>query len=63
MAILAMASSLKLKVTAEGSETEQETAFLRFNHCDQVQGFFFSRPLTAQACTEFLREHFKRDKT
>ncbi|MGQ3890906.1 EAL domain-containing protein [Legionella sp. CNM-4043-24] len=61
LAIIGMASSLKLKVAADGAETENEMTFLRFNRCDQVQGFYLCNPLTAEACTEFLHE-YKRSK-
>ncbi|MEO8305367.1 MAG: EAL domain-containing protein [Betaproteobacteria bacterium] len=44
-AIVAMARSLNLKVTAEGVETEEQAAFLRSLDCDQAQGFHFGRPM------------------
>ncbi|MBL8516813.1 MAG: PAS domain S-box protein [Betaproteobacteria bacterium] len=46
-AIVAMARSLKLSVVAEGVETEQQQLTLRELGCDQGQGFYFSKPLTA----------------
>jgi diguanylate cyclase (GGDEF)-like protein len=46
-AIVAMARSLNLKVTAEGVETEEQAAFLRSLTCDQAQGFHFGRPMPA----------------
>lgn len=45
LAIISMAHSLKLEVIAEGVETEAQLSYLRRNRCDQIQGFFFSRPL------------------
>jgi|GEM_PF-186466 len=57
LAIIGMASSLKLKVTAEGAETENEMTFLRFNRCDQVQGFYLCHPLSPEECTRFLWAH------
>jgi diguanylate cyclase (GGDEF)-like protein/PAS domain S-box-containing protein len=42
-AIIAMAHSFGLKVTAEGIETEAELAFLETEGCDEVQGFYFSK--------------------
>lgn len=44
-AIIAMAHSLKLRVLAEGVETEEQLAFLRAHGCEVLQGFLFSRPL------------------
>jgi diguanylate cyclase (GGDEF)-like protein/PAS domain S-box-containing protein len=52
--IITMAHSLQLKVVAEGVETVEQLDFLRAQHCDEIQGFWFSRPLTADACLEFL---------
>ena len=46
--IIQMAHQLKLKVVAEGVETEAELEFLKENKCDEVQGFLFSRPLSAK---------------
>jgi diguanylate cyclase len=57
LAIINLASSMKLKVTAEGMETQNELAFLRFNRCDEVQGYFFSKPLTAEDATKLLQEN------
>ena len=46
-AIITLAHSLKMKVIAEGVETEAQLAFLRREGCDQYQGYYFSRPLPA----------------
>src|SRR5450830_581928 len=53
-AIISLAHSLRLKVIAEGVETPQQLAFLRQHDCDQMQGYLFSRPLTAPAFEELL---------
>ena len=44
-ALIEIAHQLKLKVIAEGVETEEELAFLSQNSCDSIQGYFFSPPL------------------
>ena len=54
-AIVAMAQSLKLKVTAEGVETEEQLAFLRTLECDELQGYLFSRPLATADLTKLLQ--------
>jgi EAL domain-containing protein (putative c-di-GMP-specific phosphodiesterase class I) len=42
-----MAHSLKLRVIAEGVETDDQLDYLRHSDCDEIQGFLFSQPLTA----------------
>ncbi|MBI5919396.1 MAG: EAL domain-containing protein [Nitrosomonadales bacterium] len=53
-AIISMAHNLGLKVVAEGVETAQHVEFLRRFLCDEMQGYFFSRPLPTEAFTELL---------
>jgi diguanylate cyclase (GGDEF)-like protein len=55
-AIISMAHSLRLKVVAEGVETEEQLAFLQRDRCDQMQGYYFSRPLPVEAFTQLLQE-------
>jgi EAL domain-containing protein (putative c-di-GMP-specific phosphodiesterase class I) len=45
LAIIQMGHSLDLVVIAEGVETKAQLAYLRRHKCDQVQGYYFSRPL------------------
>jgi EAL domain-containing protein (putative c-di-GMP-specific phosphodiesterase class I) len=53
-AIIGMGRNLGLRVIAEGVETAEETAFLKANDCDEGQGYFFSRPATAQQFVKML---------
>lgn len=46
-AVIGMAHNLKLKVIAQGVETEGQLAMLMANQCDEIQGYFFSHPLPA----------------
>jgi len=52
--IIAMAHNLGLKVIAEGVETQAQFDYLRDHGCDQIQGFFFSKPLPAEQLEEKL---------
>jgi EAL domain-containing protein (putative c-di-GMP-specific phosphodiesterase class I) len=56
-AIIAMGNSLKLNVIAEGVETQAQYDFLKENHCDQVQGFLFCRPLPPAELVELLKKN------
>jgi diguanylate cyclase (GGDEF)-like protein/PAS domain S-box-containing protein len=53
--IISMAKSLNLKVIAEGVETEQQMSFLRAHQCDEIQGYYFSKPLPADELADKLR--------
>ncbi len=46
-AVISLAHNLNMKVIAEGVETTGQLAFLRSSNCDEVQGFHFSRPVSA----------------
>jgi len=54
-AIISMGRSLNLTVVAEGVETGQERDFLQAHHCDEAQGYFFSRPLGAEEFANQLK--------
>jgi len=55
--IIAMAKALDLTTVAEGVETAAQLASLKNMGCDQIQGYFFSRPLSADDFTAFYRAH------
>ena len=52
--IISLAQGLRLKVIAEGVETEQQAQLLRLLRCDQVQGYLFSRPVPAETLETLL---------
>jgi len=56
LAIIGLAHSLKLKVVAEGVETEGQLRFLRAHNCDEMQGYYFAWPMSVSDCTQALRE-------
>jgi diguanylate cyclase (GGDEF)-like protein/PAS domain S-box-containing protein len=54
-AIISMAKSLNLKVIAEGVEDEAQMSFLRARQCDEIQGYYFSKPLAPEEAADKLR--------
>jgi diguanylate cyclase (GGDEF)-like protein/PAS domain S-box-containing protein len=54
-AIISMAKSLNLKVIAEGVEDEAQMSFLRAHQCDEIQGYYFSKPLGVDRVGDKLR--------
>ncbi len=55
-AIIAMAEGMSLRVIAEGVETTGQADFLRGKKCQEVQGYLYSRPLSAQQADLFLQQ-------
>lgn len=53
-AVISLAHSLRLKVCAEGVETEEHANLLRLIRCDEMQGYLFSRPLSAEKIVPLL---------
>jgi diguanylate cyclase (GGDEF)-like protein len=56
-AIIALGHSLGLKVIAEGVETAEILAYLHAEQCDEIQGYFISRPLVAKEFVEFVAQY------
>ncbi|MDX9827468.1 MAG: EAL domain-containing protein [Spirochaetia bacterium] len=56
-AIITMGKTLKLTVVAEGVETAEEMNFLKENSCDEMQGYYFSKPVSPDDFAHLLREH------
>ncbi len=56
-AIISMAKSLNLKVIAEGVEDEAQMSFLRAHDCDEIQGYYFSKPLMVDKAADKLRSY------
>src|SRR6185295_11168900 len=57
MAIVTLAHNLRLKVIAEGVETEEQLRLLHLLRCDEIQGGLFSKPLPADALESLLDSH------
>ena len=55
-AVISLARSLQLEVTAEGVENAAQCEFMRRHTCDEIQGFYFSQPVNADAVAAMLRE-------
>jgi len=60
MSVISLGHKLNLKVIAEGVETEQQCAFLRDNECDEMQGYLFSRPVTADEIEDMVEQYVAR---
>jgi diguanylate cyclase (GGDEF)-like protein len=54
-AMISMGRSLKLRVVAEGVETQEELAFLQAHQCDEAQGYYFSRPVPPDQFATLLK--------
>jgi len=55
-AIIALAHGLKLGVVAEGAETAAQMDFLRAHRCDEVQGYYFAKPMPAHEFDDWMRK-------
>lgn len=61
--MISLAHSLRLKVVAEGVETEAQANMLRRLGCDELQGYLISRPLPRDQMTEFLSKSTPRKRS
>jgi EAL domain-containing protein (putative c-di-GMP-specific phosphodiesterase class I) len=55
-AIIAMGKSLNLRVVAEGVENNDQVTFLRQHACDEMQGYYFSKPITKNEFAQILQD-------
>jgi len=53
--IILLARTFNAYVTAEGVETKEQADFLKSINCDEIQGYYYSKPLSAEALEEFLK--------
>jgi diguanylate cyclase (GGDEF)-like protein len=60
--IISLAHSFKLKVTAEGVDSEEQLQLLKLLKCDEIQGFLISKPLPLQGLTDLLRGRWKQQQ-
>ena len=56
-AIIAMGKTLSLTVVAEGVETVEQMNFLKEHSCDEMQGYYFSKPIVPEQFADLLRKH------
>lgn len=56
-AIIALAHGLGMRVVAEGVETREQLQYLRMLDCEEIQGYFFAKPMTAMELVPFLTRH------
>jgi len=55
-AIIALANTFGLSITAEGVETHDQLSFLQEEGCHEIQGYYYSKPLTLSALKEFITQ-------
>jgi diguanylate cyclase (GGDEF)-like protein/PAS domain S-box-containing protein len=60
--VLALGKSLELTVVAEGVETEEQVNFFKTNNCDEMQGYFFGKPMTNEDFLKYYTEKLKNIK-
>jgi EAL domain-containing protein (putative c-di-GMP-specific phosphodiesterase class I) len=57
--IISLAKSFRAGITAEGVETIEQAEFLKNIGCDEIQGYYYSKPLSAEALEEFLKKEME----
>ena len=57
--IIGLAHRLRMKVVAEGVETLEQLGYLRANGCDEIQGYYLSKPITADEMSRFLERDMR----
>ena len=53
-AVISMARSLGMDILAEGVERQDQLEFVHSEGCNQIQGYFFSKPLSSKAFSDYL---------
>ena len=59
-AVVALGRAMKMRVSAEGIETERHDAFIRSLDCDEVQGFYYGRPAPPGDVGTIIMKNFRR---
>lgn len=59
--VIGIAKSLNLSLIAEGVETVEQLEFLRREGCRQIQGFYFSEPLSPEDALDYMKQHYAGD--
>ena len=59
--IASLGKTLKIRITAEGVETPEQVQFLRDIACDQLQGFFFAKPLNEHDLAAYILGQFQQN--
>jgi diguanylate cyclase (GGDEF)-like protein len=57
--IIALAHRLRMKVVAEGVETLEQLGYLRTHHCDEIQGYYIGKPISAEEMSRFLERDLR----
>lgn len=55
--VIMLAKLLHMRVVAEGAENREQIEELREMHCDEIQGFYYARPMPEEEFLDYLRTH------